>query len=145
MRITLLLFAMLLAFSCKNKPKSEAIATSVGEEFDAFYQKFHTDTAYQKAHIQFPLPGLPSFADSITLVEKDYFWDKDLWVYHKLPDLDSSGFKRIINPMSESMLTEILINKKEKAAMERRFVKLGNDWYLIYYAGLNGFIENEEK
>ena len=35
--------------------------------------------------------------------------------------------------------------KKEKAAMERRFVKLGNDWYLIYYAGLNGFIENEEK
>lgn len=145
MRIVLIYLFVLLAFSCKNKPKVTTDNAKIDNDFEEFYHKFHTDTAYQKAHIQFPLPGIPSFADSVDLVSKDYYWDKDLWVYHKLPDLESSGYKRVIQPLNETMLTEFLINEKDKAAMERRFVKFGNDWFLIYYAGVNGYSEQNKK
>ncbi len=140
MRIIFLALWALLLFSCKNK-ELQTTSNSDPSGFEAFYKKFHEDTTYQKAHIQFPLQGIPSFADSASLVSRDFFWEKDLWMYHKKIDLDSSGYERIIKTLGTNIVSEALVNRTQKVTMERRFAKLGEEWYLIYYAGLNGYVE----
>jgi len=62
-------------------------------------------------------------------------------MYHKKIDLDSSGYERIIKTLGTNIVSEALVNRTQKVTMERRFAKLGEEWYLIYYAGLNGYVE----
>lgn len=142
MRIIIVVLWALALFSCKKaEQKSQNAVDSTG--FEAFYKKFHEDTLYQKAHIQFPLQGIPAFADSASLVSRDFFWEKDLWIYHKKIDLDSSGYERIIKTLGTNIVSESLVNRVQKVTMERRFAKLGDEWYMIYYAGLNGYAEEQ--
>ena len=37
------------------------------------------------------------------------------------------------------MVVEYIVHKNGKFGMERRFAKFGDEWNLIYYAGLNRF------
>ncbi|MCB0704512.1 MAG: hypothetical protein KDC34_04355 [Saprospiraceae bacterium] len=142
---SLLFFAALVSFFACGDRSGTADGQVVGSEenldlndFYAFYQRFHADTVYQKAHIIFPLKGLPREVDSATYARDDFFWQKEDWVVHKPFDFELSEFEREIKPFGPNMIQERISHKISGATMTRRFAKLADgDWHLIYYADLN--------
>jgi hypothetical protein len=63
MRLILFFLSTLsiVALSCKNGAKDPAEKVVKPEDlpadFQAFYQRFHADSAYQMSHIEWPLKG----------------------------------------------------------------------------------------
>ncbi len=109
------------------------------DDFKAFYQKFHSDSIYQMEHIVFPLEGLPDKADSTTLASGNFKWNREDWRMQRAVDFDLSDYTRKIVPVNEVMVVEYIVHKNGQFGMERRFAKFGDEWNLIYYAGLNRF------
>ena len=138
--LTILFFAIAL-MSCKpQNPGSAEVAeaveeTSVPSGFQAFYDQFHQDTAFQKLHITFPLAGLPANAD--TLSTPDFRWKSENWKWHRPIDPSLTGYEREWQVISSEMVIEKITEKTSGIGMERRFAKMDNDWMLIYYAGMN--------
>ncbi|MEZ5057070.1 MAG: hypothetical protein R2879_08535 [Saprospiraceae bacterium] len=134
---------LLFIFSCSSERKSTPVESGSGltnlEDFNAFYMRFHRDTAYQAAHITFPLEGLPANADSLTFSSNDFKWNRSDWKYHQL--LDDEEFTRNFLILNEKMVSESIRLKNSNLGLVRRFAKMDGDWYLIYYAGLNQVAE----
>lgn len=106
-------------------------------EFVLFYDKFLSDSVFQIDHIQFPLAGMPSIAES---EGKGFKWQKEDWVMHKVFDPTKTGFHSQFSHISDELIIEQIIHHKTAYAMERRFSKLSDGkWYLIYYAALSLF------
>ncbi len=81
------IFVFILIFThCKNEPQKVIVEGQLtgNKEFDEFYLRFHRDTAYQAAHITFPLEGLPPSADSTAFTGGDFRWQRNGWEYHQL-------------------------------------------------------------
>lgn len=120
-----LLTALLLFNTCERSGAAE-------DDFDAFYQKFHADSAYQMQHIQFPLPGVSAMSDEDPAT---FRWEADAWQPHRLLDPQTTGFESEFVHLGDDLVIEKIINRKQGIAMERRFSKLGgNQWLLIFYA-----------
>jgi len=134
-KILLLLLPFVVFPACQSKKATPGKAGKT--DFDAFYERFHADSLYQMAHINFPLPGMPDHADSLTNVA-DFRWQKEDWIMHRPIDLsEKSGFKREFSVVGEDLINETVYHTSGRFAMERRFAKIGNEWYLIYYAGMH--------
>lgn len=143
-RIVLVLTGTLtLMFASCQQQKTEGavMAPTIEEEpvipadFRAFYDKFHTDTNYQKEHITFPLSGLPANAD--TLSYNDFRWNAENWKWHRNIDPSLTGYDREWQMVTDEMVIETIIQQTSRIGMERRFAKMDNGWMLIYYAGMN--------
>lgn len=134
-----LLFASLCFFACKNEPKTPAVDVSQltdVEEFNTFFQRFHEDSLYQIEHITFPLQGLPSGADSTARADNNFVWEKETWRMHRhMPP--NSGYTREYEILTPTLINEYTADSDKSYGLVRRFAKLDNDWYLIYYAGVN--------
>jgi len=142
--IILLLFSGTVLLSCGQDKASAPAAggnqlADLPEDFKTFYQKFHSDSIYQIEHIVFPLEGLPDKADSLTIASGNFRWQKENWRMQRAVDFDLSDFTRKLVPVNEVMVVEYIVHKNGKFGMERRFAKFGDEWNLIYYAGLNRF------
>lgn len=143
--ILVMLVAIIGCYACQNQDTgtqtaapSEATATE--EElagFRQFYQKFHQDSLYQVDHVIFPLEGLPDNADSLAFVEDNFHWEREDWQMHRPFDFEFSDFIRQLEPIGGNIVVERIIHKTGQMGMVRRFSRLGDDWYLIYYAGMN--------
>lgn len=132
----LLLFCAALVFGCKNKnASSEAPAMTGDKDFDTFYMRFHRDTAYQMAHITFPLEGLPPDAANATESLESYRWQRADWQPHQL--FNDPDYMRTFRNKGDLMIEETLRHKSGEFGMLRRFAKMGDDWFLIYYAAPN--------
>lgn len=129
-----LLFGCLFINACSQNNTEEASAM---QEFEAFYQNFHEEEAFQLAHINFPLEGLPAHADAATIAANDFVWEAEDWVMQRPFDLNDGKFKREIISFGDDLVVEKIVYQNGKFATIRRFGKLGKEWYLIYYAGLN--------
>lgn len=138
MRKTLfLLLAMGSLFTCGSDKGSQAeTPTSSFEEFLTFYDRFHRDSLYQMTHIQFPLEGLPSNADSTTLARQDFHWQENDWVLMKEFNTEV-GFERTFTPLTETLIVEQIVHESGRYGLQRRWAKQGKEWYLIYYADMN--------
>lgn len=105
---------------------------SLPDDFKAFYRRFHEDTAYQMAHIQFPLEGYP-YTDTVAAASGTFRWQREGWVHHKdlsqVPDLVQ---KFEFSPIGESMIIEYVLDTVSKGQVMRRFYKDGDEWKLIY-------------
>ncbi|GIV31628.1 MAG: hypothetical protein KatS3mg029_0979 [Saprospiraceae bacterium] len=138
----LALFGLLL-FGCGTKTENadieQATEMELPEDFKAFYQRFHSDSLYQMEHIVFPLEGLPDKADGATIAADTFRWTPENWRFQRAVDFEVSDFTRHIIPINDVMVREYIVHKTGEFGMERRFAKMGNEWYLIYYAGLNRF------
>lgn len=140
-----LLFAVfgLLALGCGSDTNTaefeQATESSLPEDFKVFYQRFHSDSLYQMEHIMFPLEGLPDKADAATIAADTFRWTPENWRFQRSVDYEVSDFTRRIIPLNEVMVREYIVHKTGEFGMERRFAKIGGEWYLIYYAGLNRF------
>ena len=137
----LLPFALLLFFACKDKPQQAAELTAedlaLPEGFSGFYTRFHLDSAYQMEHIVFPLQGIPDNADEAAINAGDHKWEKETWSLMKPVDYQMSEYERQFIPLTDEMVMERVLHKNGQYGMVRRFAVIGDEWNLIYYAGLN--------
>jgi len=108
-------------------------------DFLIFYSQFHNDSLFQVEHINFPLEGIPNYADSLTLAHNDFKWSQENWEMHKLTDERKNNFHEGLVVLDPGFIKEyVSVGKDEKQLwMERRFYKSGDEWRLIYFAGLN--------
>ena len=94
-----------------------------------FYDRFHSDSAYQMEHIIFPLAGVPAY-DSLRT--EDWSWEKEQWVLHRTFDDRGGTFRRNWYNVN-SVIIEKISDSSDRFTMERRWVKMGGEWQLIYY------------
>ena len=113
------------------------------QDFEEFYDRFHSDSLYQLDHIVFPLEGLPhSTGDGDTTdVTKRFFWQREGWKKHNHFNDPSGQFEHWYEVKGDRVVEHYLQIKGTKIVMHRRFAKLDDEWYLIYYSGLR---EREE-
>ena len=104
------------------------------EDFHDFYNSFHSDSIFQMEHIIFPLAGIGKSGDSVnTIVKKQ--WLADEWLLHK-PFNDQGGtFERSFTNV-QGIVTETITGNGGMFSMEKRYSRLADDWYLIYYQEL---------
>lgn len=130
-----LLMAMAFTYGCKSKPTETVSPTSANNmpaDFEVFLEKFSTDTAFQMKHIIFPLEGRPSLKDEKDTIPHNFKWAKESWVKHG-PYNDMNGtFSRSFLNFS-GIITEEIADNTGQFTMVRRFSKLGDEWFLIYY------------
>lgn len=135
--ILYLLIATSLMLSCKDKvaesnPK-EYLTSDVPEDFLGFYLKFHSDSSYQMEHIVFPLKqkedGTP--------------WNKDEWSLHK-PFNDHKGQYSQSFVNMNGLIIEFIKDTQGIFSMERRFMKAGTGYNLIYYKIENILNDSED-
>ncbi len=138
-QIATLMLTLAIA-ACNNNSEESALAQQLPNEyqdFAEFYKRFHTDSAYQMEHIVFPLEGLPREADSLTIANNNFRWQRENWKIQRGFNLQSSSYEQELIPVSEGLIVEKIVHKAGGLAMQRRFARLGDEWYLIYYADLN--------
>ena len=140
MRLFLLSLATALLLSCSSNSGKPGQSHSSDVElagFYDFYQSFHLDSSDQMSHIMFPLQGLPANADSLTIASGDYLWQEEEWMLHRPVDYETSEYLREIIPLSEDIVVEKIVHRNGQTGMLRRFARINDDWYLIYFADLN--------
>lgn len=129
--------------SCKrNEPiLKQAEVAELPADFVAFYEKFHADSAFQMAHISFPLEGYPMSPDSATLAS-NFRWTADKWLMHKgLMFVDSLYNRRFDSPIP-TVITEVIMQKDRPYGTYRRFLKRDDSWMLIFYSDMNRIDSN---
>ncbi len=141
----LMLICICSVFACKQNANQATHSNSVFDEDSAvpvdfmdFYMKFHQDSLYQMSHIQFPLNGMPAMAlelsqDSIN----NFVWREETWRTHKPFMGNEEEYLKEFRVISPNLISEFIIEKQMGYGMERRFSKLANKWYLIYYMDMN--------
>lgn len=120
-----------------------AISTNTSEGFQNFYQQFHEDSLFQIAHISFPLEGLPPQADSSTILNENFRWQKENWRMQKKFDTQDGEFTKELAELGSGMIIEQITHKTGQFGMQRRFAKIGGEWKLIYYSALNRIAEKQ--
>ena len=134
----------MLTESCNPKANTSTTETegqkavdTLPDDFVAFFDRFHTDSAYQMAHIMFPLEGLPATTgDGDTLTITRYFWQKGDWkIHHRFTD-PGHDFEQWYEVLNDRVIEHWILMKGTNLHMKRRFAKLEDGWYLIYYQGL---------
>ncbi|MEM8523282.1 MAG: hypothetical protein AAGG68_01500 [Bacteroidota bacterium] len=131
-------FLLTIFVSCGNENKEQVVeaTTPDANDFEAFYNRFHSDSVYQIEHILFPLQGLPTNADTTILRNRDFYYQKEGWVVqNRLPE--NSDFRSEIAAIDSALVIERILHQSGQYAMERRFAKMDGEWMLIYYAGVN--------
>jgi hypothetical protein len=140
----MILISPLLIESCNSRGGSESndrVATkavdTLPDDFVAFFDRFSTDSAYQMEHIIFPLEGLPtSTGDGDTLTTTRYFWQKaDLKIHNRFTD-PGHDFEQWYEVLNDRVIEHWIQMKGTNLCMKRRFARLEDGWYLIYYQGL---------
>ena len=130
--ITIVVFTFCI--SCKQeKPiQTKEESPELPDDFQTFYDKFHTDTAFQLSHIIFPLQGYPAVTDSAQYVPENFTWAKEKWILHRPFDNAGGEFKRSFLNFND-IITEEISDRSGQFKMLRRFSKMDNEWFLIYY------------
>lgn len=146
-----ILMVLLFLSACGGGSGSNAEAWSkigfnedLSADFMKFYMQFHTDSAYQMEHILFPVDGLPPNADSTTIAEKKFKWTPEDWTLHQLLNNSEGAFKQEYLSVDDNTVIEYIIDPRSGFGMERRFSRLSQEWYLIYYEAMNSLIEGDE-
>ena len=140
-----LLFLSLSLANCKkavpaeqpNESEQEVVIDTLPDDFVEFFKRFHEDTAYQLDHIIFPLEGLPGALEKTdTVATQRFYWQRNEWVLHN-PFTDPSGqFDHWYEVLDDRIIEHWVQLKGTTMVIQRRFAKLDDGWYLIYYAGM---------
>lgn len=136
---TVILFIFLIAGCKQDKRLSAEDARHLPADFISFYERFHRDSVYQMAHIQFPLDGLPSQADSS--MTGLYKYTVDNWTFQTLKGFNETDFIRRFEIPIPELVNESIIQKGVGFGTYRRFYKRSGEWKLIYYSDVNKISE----
>lgn len=120
------------------------VADTLPDDFVEFYNAFHTDSQYQMDHIIFPLEGLPhAETTSDTVTTQRFFWQRDDWKKHNHFTDPSGQFDHWYEVLNDRIIEHWVQMKGTNMVIHRRFAKLDDGWYLIYYTGLRPKEESE--
>jgi len=138
MRIFLAFSAMAFLFSfCQNGPQpiqKNTVLAKLPSDFHDFYQKFHTDSVYQMAHIEWPLKGQKVPPTDSTMTPQLHEWTADTWDLMLTPDTSMSTLKRTYETVGEVLVIEKMSYPMIGFGYERQFYKEEDgQWRLIYY------------
>lgn len=136
------LLLVLFLWSCGNEQNTTEnttvdevnVESETMQSFINFYQKFLRDSAYQLAHIQFPIEVLPSNDDTTLVKGQTVYREAKDWKIHKAFTVEDSGFQSSFIPFSETVMIENITHTSGAFRLQRRFAYLHDGWYLIYYA-----------
>jgi hypothetical protein len=121
----------------KNEEPVTVAADTLPADFITFFNLFHEDSAYQMEHILFPLEGLPtSTGDGDTLSTTRFFWQKADWKKHNHFTDPGRDFEQWYEILNDRVIEHWIRMNGTNLCMKRRFAKLDDGWYLIYYQGL---------
>ena len=134
---TTALILLIFLTNCRQKPAlQQQEITALPADFVAFYEKFHADSAYQMAHIQFPLEGYPQAPDSATLAA-NFHRTADKWLMHRSTMFVDSLYTRQFDVPMEGLVNEIIMQRNVPYGTYRRFFKRSDGWFLIFYSDMN--------
>ncbi len=121
----------------QSEIESEIVIDTLPDDFVDFFERFHQDSAYQLEHIIFPLEGLPGALEKTdTVATQRFFWQREGWAVHN-PFTDPSGqFEHWYEVLDDRLIEHWVQLKGTTMVIHRRFAKLDDGWYLIYYAGM---------
>ncbi len=139
-----MLLVCLLNPGCKQNtnpsslaPEEKALIDTLPGDFLTFFNRFHTDSLYQMAHILFPLEGLPNSVKADEAQDTTrFFWQKKEWKQHNLFTDPSHHFEHWYEVTGDRLIDHWIQMKGTNMFIHRRFAKLEDGWYLIYYAGM---------
>lgn len=151
LRMKVLFFSILggifLIAACQNRPSSantpdhpDQISVTTLDKLPAgfldFYQKFHRDSQYQIAHIQWPLRGETAvMIDSLHRKKELATWEPAQWQIQQPVDFSTGEFKQEWETVGEELVIEHIRYAAANFGLERRFYKRGDgEWELIYYS-----------
>lgn len=126
--IYLLLVFSLWTISCRSKNSLEKPAIPL--TFIEFYERFHTDSAYQMSHVLFPLQGR-SYQGEGRYIEK--LWTADNWVLHRPIGEMSDQYEIQYFTLNDDVVRELIRHKEGGFSMERNFAMIDGQWKLIRY------------
>lgn len=112
----------------QGKPTGMAkIKGSPSEEFSVFYERFHSDSAFQMSRIIFPLQGLRLKGMN------ELPWTADNWelMRTRIYQVDSTRFKTKVK-LKKKYFQQTLWIEGTNFSSKRRFELLGNRWFLVY-------------
>jgi len=111
--------------------------------FIQFYDRFHSDSVYQMEHIVFPLEGIPAGLED-GIIPENFTWQKEGWKIHKLFDGSDGKYVQTLDEVGNALVIDQIKDVAGDYGMQRRFAKMGDEWFLIYYAGINALVKEEE-
>ena len=130
----LLGLAILLLCSCNLDKKQQGAGSGLPGDFLDFYERFHADSLYQMEHISFPLSGIPAM--QLKKLDTLHYFEKEEWRMHRaIPD--SAIAYQSIMEIDEGIIEEEIGLREQGITIFRRYSKIGDEWYLIYYMAPN--------
>ena len=126
--ISILIFIFLSSCSLiKNNQTHDSGNKTAIEDFDAFYDKFHSDSIFQMSRIKFPLTGF--LVDGL----KQEKWNEKNWsaLKTKVYDVDTTLYRTDYIKTYKSFIEKVWI-KDSGFFVEYRFKVIKRKWYLVY-------------
>lgn len=136
-KITFLLLVFILISCNRNSEKKNNYVikntANTVENFDEFNIRFHTDSIFQLARINFPIEG-----KSIDGFDRNE-WNSENWEMLKTPVVDKSENKEYEHSLvkSDTLVVEKYWIKDSGFLVERKFKRVKNKWFLTYYNDVN--------
>ena len=137
-----ILSACMLLSACQPAPTTHHEAEEIAQDstamdtlpadFIEFYEAFNNDSAYQLAHIVFPLST--TLTDTAGL-DSSVTWTAETWKLHQPFVADDFWDHQFEIPV-EGVITEVIYARDGPFYLQRRFARSNRKWYLIYYSGL---------
>ena len=132
MRLLIALLSFVSLLACRESGTASAKTDNSGlpADFEAFYELFHGDSAFQVEHVAWPLDGNIRVNDEGERF--DARWTQADWELHQPLDLGDT-YLRELDVSDPEMVVERIKTTNGAYLIERRFAKLGSTWMLIYY------------
>ena len=111
------------------------------EDFQQFYDKFGSDSSFQRQRIEFPMLGNNPDGSS-----ERFFWTEDNWVIQRTINLDSEDIT--LEPILDmGDLIRVRLRIQNKFMVENLFSLINNKWFLTEYSGVHDieYFKNGKK
>lgn len=133
---SLLLSAVLVGCGGRRDPVADEPAAvdaweALPDDFADFYERFHADSAFQLAHVTFPLAGRTA-KDTATGEILEGRYEREDWALHRPLNL-GDDFARDVEAIDEGLVFETIRARAGNYFLERRFAEMNGEWNLIYY------------
>ena len=120
----ILLSTQTILSNCNSNKSKTSSTNKLTEDFDQFYDKFHTDSSFQISRLKFPLGGRDEFGNH---------WTINNWhlLKGKIYDVDKSRFKVDLKK-TDTDFTERVWIENSGFSSESRFKLIDGKWFLVY-------------
>ncbi len=132
------LICFVLLTAC-GEPHEIALDDNGNEKFEDFYVKFHADSSFQMARIEFPMLKEPEKG------ERMEFWEAEDWAVVK-PVVEKKGeVESNVEHLGEVVRERVVLHNR--FIIEFMYSLINKKWYLTEYSGtktLNAFFGQEQ-